>query len=238
MPETKEAHTVTNEIGSHLDPYWRGVIRWGGLSLFAAAALLVIFVLMVFITKQTLPVPPEILLENPTFPTMLFILAAFGELLLMPGGLGLYFALKDVRKTPMFMAIGLWAVSVIMFLVSRGQIISISRMSGRYMETASEAMRAAYLASSEHAMGKESVYAIMGMILLNAASIMMGLVMLKGASFKRLGYLVIVAGIWAILAPFLVLMGLPLIIPFIGLILIAVWQMIAGIKLFRMGSAI
>ena len=225
-------------ISSQADPSWKGVIRWGGLSLFAAAALLIIFVLLVFVSKQTLPVPPEELLEDPVFPTALFILAAFGELLLLPGGLGLYFALKGIAKTPAFMAINLWIVSVVMFLVSRGQIISISRMSGAFMETSSETLKAAYIASAEHSMGKESVYAIMGMILLNAASIMMGFVMLKEISLRRLGRLVIVAGVWAALAPFLVLMGLPLFIPFVGLILMAAWQMIAGIKLFAISKGL
>lgn len=229
---------MIDQAGAGKASSWKGVIRWGGLSLFAAGALLVVFVLLVFISKQTLPIPAGELLENPAFPTALFILAAFGELLLLPGALGLYFALSDVRRTPMLMATGFWVISVVMFLVSRGQIISIARMSGGYLEAASETMRVAYVASAEHAMARESVYATMGMILLNSASIIMGVVMLESASFKRLGRLVIVAGIWATLAPFLVQMGLPLVIPFIGLVLTAVWQLTAGAKLFRMGRIV
>lgn len=229
---------MANENSLGKEQSWKGVIRWGGLSLFAAAAILVIFVLMVFISKQTLPVPAETLLENPTFPTALFILAAFGELLLMPGGLGLYFALKDARKTPMLMAISLWVLSVIMFLVSRGQIISISSMSGRYLAASSETMREAYLASAEHTIETQNVYATMALILLCVASIIIGFVMLKGTFGRRLGWLVIAAGVLTIFSPFGVMLGIPVIVPFIGLILTAVWQLIAGSKLFRMGSEI
>jgi len=93
---------MTEEKGFNTDLSWKGVINWGGLSLFAAAIILVIFILVVFITQQTLPVPAEEILEDPTGPTLLFLLAAIGELLLLPGGLAIYFSLKDVKKTPVF----------------------------------------------------------------------------------------------------------------------------------------
>ena len=50
---------MTKEKEYNIDPSWKGVIKWGGLSLFAAAFILVIFVLSVFIMQQTLPVPAE-----------------------------------------------------------------------------------------------------------------------------------------------------------------------------------
>jgi len=51
-----------------IDPSWKGVIKWGGLSLFAGAIIAVIFILSVFITKQTIPVPAVEILEDPTGP--------------------------------------------------------------------------------------------------------------------------------------------------------------------------
>ena len=188
--------------------------------------------------QRTLPITAEKVLENPVGPTFLFLLAAIGELLLLPGGLALYFALKDVKKTPMFIATGLWVVGVPMFLASRGQIISLSQISGRYMETTNEAMKAAHLASAELALAVQNIYAMMGLILtLCIASIIIGLVMLKGV-FGKIGYLVIAAGILTLFTPVSVFLSVPTPILFIGLALTAVWQLVVGAKLYKLGRDI
>ena len=227
---------MTTENRFDVDPSWKGVIKWGGLFLFAAAVCLVIFVLIVFISQQTLPVPAKEALENPVVPTTLFILAALGELFLMPAALGLYFSLKNVKKTPMFIATGFLLVAVPMFLASRGLLISLSQISDSYMNTTNETMKAAYLAAAELALETQTVYATTAMLLLCVASIIIGTVMLKGVFGKRIGYLVIVAGILTIFTPFAVILGVPIAIPFIGLVLTAVWQLIVGVKLYKLGK--
>ena len=227
---------MTKEREFGIDPSWKGVIKWGGFCLFVSAAVLVIFILSVFILQQTLPVPPREVLEDPLAPTALFLLAAFGELLLMPGVLALYFTLKGVKKTLTVMATALWLLAVPMFLVSRGLIISLSQISGRYMDTTNETMKAAYLALAELAIETQNIYATMALSFLAIASIMMGLVMLKGVFGKRIGYLVIVAGILTLFAPFGVIMEVPIIIPFVGLVLTAVWQLVVGAKLYKLGK--
>jgi hypothetical protein len=227
---------MTEEKGFNIDPSWKGVIKWGGISLFAAGIVPIIFVLSVMALQQTLPVPAKEALENPLGPTLLFLLATVGELLLMPGGLGLYFSLKDVKKTPMFIATGLWLVAVPMFLASRGLIISLSQISGRYIDTTNETLKAAYLASAELALETQSIYAYMGLILIAVASIIIGLVMLKGGFGKRIGYLVIAAGIFTLFTPLGVIMELPIILPFIGIVLGAIWQTVVGFKLYKLGK--
>jgi hypothetical protein len=227
---------MTKEKGFNADLSWKGVMKWGGLSLFAAGAFLVIFILSVFISQQTLPLPAQEVLENPVVPTYLFLLAALGEFLLMPGALGLYFALKDVNKTLMFLATAALVLAVPMFLASRGLIISLSQISGRYLETPNETMKAAYLASAELAIETQNMYATMGLTLLSVASIMIGLVMLKGVFGKHIGYVAIIAGILSLFSPFGVMLGIPVIIPFIGLVLMAVWQIVVGAKLYKLGK--
>jgi len=229
---------MTKEKEFNIDPSWKGVIKWGELSLFAAAFILIIFVLSVFVMQKTLPVPAEEILEDPVGPTLLFLLAGIGELLLLPGGVALYFALKDVKKTPMFIATGFWVVGIPMFLASRGQIISLSQISGRYMETTNEAMKAAYLASAEIAIEIQNIYATMGVTLvLCVASTIIGLVMLKGI-FGKIGYLVIAAGILTLFSHFGVILDVSIILPFIGLALTAVWQLVVGAKLYKLGRDI
>ena len=212
---------MTKDKEYNTGPPWNGVIKWGGLSLFTAGLILVIFIISMFIMKQTLTA--QEVLENSVGLTLLFLLAAIGELLLLPGFLALYFSLKDVKKTPMYIATGLLAVGVTMFLASRGLIISLSQISGRYLETTSETMKAAYMASAELAIETQNIYATMGLILLCVASIIIGLVMLKGVFGKRIGYLVIASGILTIFPP-------------VGLALMATWQLIVGVKLYKLGK--
>jgi hypothetical protein len=59
--------------------------------------------------------------------------------------------------------------------------------------------------------------------------------MLKGDFGKRIGYLVIAAGILTLFTPFGVIMEIPIVIPFVGLILTAVWQLVVGAKLYKLG---
>ena len=229
---------MNNENKVNIDPSWKGVIKFGGFSLFGAAVILVVFVASVFATKQTLPLPAKEVLENPVAPTILFLIAVVGELLLMPGVLGLYFTLKNVKKTAMFIATAIWLIAPIMFLVSRGLILSLSQISDSYIEATSETVKAALLASAEHAIEIQNIYAIMALVCLNVASIIIGFVMLKGNFGKYIGYLAIAAGIFTLFTPFGVIMQVPIVIPFIGLILTAVWQLAAGIKMYRLDKIV
>ncbi|MFC1978256.1 DUF4386 family protein [Chloroflexota bacterium] len=230
---------MTKQKEFNIDPSWKGVIKWGGLSLFAAGLIAVIFILSVIITQQTIPVPAGEILENPVRPTLLFLFVTIGELLLLPGGLALYFSLKDVKNPPMLIATGLWVMGVPMFLASRGMIISLSQLSGRYIDTTSETMQAAYLASAELALEIQNIYAMMGVILiLCVASIMIGVVMLKGVFGKLIGYLVIAAGVFSLFTPLAVILSVPTILLFPGIALSAVWQLIVGIKLYKLGKEV
>jgi hypothetical protein len=226
---------MTEERGFEVDPSWKGVYKAGGICLFVAGIIPFLFLISVIILQQTIPVPAKEALEDPTAPTYLYLLATLGELLLMPAGLGLYLSLKDVKKTHMLIATSLWLLATPMFLVSRGLLISLSQISGRYLDTTNEMMKAAYLASAELAMEAQSIYAYMALILLSVASIIIGSVMLKGVYGKVTGYLVIVAGILTLFTPLRVLIEIPFLILFIGVVLSAVWQIVVGVKLYKLG---
>jgi hypothetical protein len=223
---------MTVERRFSVDPSWRGVVKWGGLSLLVSGAIAVIFFVLVVATQQTLPIPAKEALENPLAPAALFAFVVIGEVLLLPSGLALYFALKGVKQTPMFMATAFWVLCVPMFLASRGQIIAISQISSRYLDTTEEAMRAAYLAAAELALETQNLYAMMGLILLSVASIIIGIVF-----GKRIGYVVIGAGAFTLFGAITVITVVPIIFPIIGVILTAVWQFYIGFKLFRLGQS-
>lgn len=154
----------------------------------------------------------------------------------MPRVLGLYLSLKAVKKNQMLIGTAVWLAAIPIFLVSRGQIISLVPISTSYTATTSEIMRAAYVVSVELAIDAANVYVAMALALLGVGSVIIGLIMLKGVFGKGLGYLVIVAGILILLGTCGVLLEVLAILTLFGLVLTAVWQIVVGAKLTRLGQ--
>ena len=230
---------MTKEKEVNIDPSWKGVIKWGGIFLIAGGAIALIYFILVVATKQTLPVPAKEALEDPLGPSALFAFVIIGEVLLMPSVLALYFSLKGVKKTPMFIATALWLLCVPMFMASRGQILAISQISSSYLATTDAAMKASYLVSAELAIEIQNLYAMMALVFLSVASIIIGSVMLKGKEVfgKWIGYFVIAAGVFTLIGAISVIVEVvPIIIPIIGVILSAIWQFIVGAKLVKLSK--
>jgi hypothetical protein len=185
-----------------------------------------------------LPLTPQAVLENPVPPVTLYLLAALGELLLLPAALGLYLSLKDVDKNYMLIAAASWTVAVAMYLVSRGQIMSLLPLSSRYAAATSEAMRAAYMVSADQAIEVANIYGNMALMLHQVGSIIMGLVMLKGVYGRRTGYLVTVVGAMTFIGTFGVVLRPLSFFTLFGLMLTAVWQIVVGVKLYRLGQIV
>jgi uncharacterized protein DUF4386 len=218
-----------------VDQSWMRVYKWGGVSLFASGVILVVFLCSVFIFQVDLPLTPQVVLDNPTAPVILYLLAALGELLLLPAALGLYLSLKNVNKNHVLMAAASWSVAAILYLVSRGQIISLLPVSGRYAAATSESMRAAYLASADQAIEAANIYGNMALMLHQVGSIILGLVMSKGVYGRRTGYLVMVVGTMTFIGTFGVVLRPLSFFTLFGLMLTAVWQIVVGSKLYKLG---
>ena len=218
-----------------IDRSWKGVYKWGGFSLFASGAILIIFLLSVFIFRVALPLTPQAVFENPVPPVTLYLLAAVGELLLLPAALGLYLSLKDVNKNHMVIAAASWSVAVSLYLVSRGQIISLLPMSGRYAAATSESMRAAYLVSADQTIEVANIYGNMALMLHQVGSVIVGLVMLKGVYGRRTGTFVTVVSIMTFVGTFGVVLRPLSFLTLFGLMLTSVWQIVVGIKLYKLG---
>jgi hypothetical protein len=218
-----------------VDQSWKGVYKSGGFSLFTGGAILVIFLLSVFIFRVALPLTPQAVLENPVPPVTLYLVAALGELLLLPGALGLYLSLKDVKKNHMLIAATFWLVAVCMYLVSRGQIISLLPISSKYMAISSEFTRTAYMVSADRALEVANIYGNMALMLHQVGAIITGLVMLKGVYGRRTGYLVTVAGTMTFIGTFGIVLRPLSLFTLLGLMLTGVWQIIVGAKLYKLG---
>ena len=217
-----------------IDQSWKRVYKSGGFSLLAGGIILIVFLLSVFIFRVDLPLTPQAVLENPLPPVTLYLAAALGEFLLIPAALGLYFSLKDINKNRMLIAVSSWFVAVALYLVSRGQIISLLPLSRSYMPVSSDFTRAAYLVSADHTLKVANIYGNMALMLHQVGAIITGLVMLKGVYGRRIGYLVTVAGTMTFIGTFgIVLRPLSLFTLF-GLMLTGVWQILVGIRLYKL----
>jgi hypothetical protein len=205
------------------------------LSFVAAGFVLFLFFFALLVLQTSPTLTPEMLLDDPLPSVSLYALAVFGELLLMPGILGLYAALKQVKKAQMLMGTALWLLAVVSFLVSRTQIISLFRISESYQITTNESMKAAYLVLAEHAIELSNVFSNIALMLLGIASILIGLVMLKGVFSKGLSYLVVISGSLTLLGSIGFLFQPLTILVLFGLTLGAVWQIMVGTRLYKLG---
>jgi hypothetical protein len=218
-----------------VDSSWKGVIKAGGLALLVGGTIVIVFILSVFVFQVQLPLTAEAVLENPLPPVLLFCMAAFGEFLLMPGVLALYFSLKDVDKNYVFVGTAVWLFAIPMFLVSRGQIISLVTISGAYA-AGDATVKATYLAVAHLAIEVANVYSVMALDLLGVGAIIIGLVMLKGVFSRRTAYLVMLSGALMVMGTFGVLLDFLTIGTLFGLILAGVWQILIGFRLYRLSK--
>ena len=217
-----------------LDKSEKGIHKVGGFSFITAGFVLFLFFIALMFLQTSPTLTAEMVLDDPVPSVSLYALAVFGELLLMPGVLGLYVAMKQVKKAHMVMGTALWLVAVVSFLVSRTQIISLFRISGSYQAATSEVMKAAYLIMAEHTIELSNVFSNIALMLLGIASIIIGLAMLKGVFSKRLSYLVIISGTLTLLGAMGVLFEPITILTLFGLTLSAIWQIIVGFKLIKL----
>jgi hypothetical protein len=220
---------------SKIDQSWKKVYKTGGLSLFIGGAILVVFLLLVFTLRIALPLTPVAVLEKPVPPVPLYLLAAIGESLLLPAALGIYLALKDVNKNQMLIASTLWLMSVAMFLVSRGQIMSLYLLSSKYIAANSEVIKTAYLVSADSVIEVANMFGNMALVFFQSGSIIIGSVV-KGAFSKRTGNLVMVSAAMTIIGTLGVLLKPLALFTLLGLISTAVWQMLLGRRLYRLGG--
>jgi len=211
---------------------WAATIRWCGLALFLAGILLIPFVAIVLATGQVLPVPAQQALEAPTIPRNAFLVATVGEIFLLPGFFALYLALSRTARVPMVFVLAFMAISSPLFVASRMHLFAATKLGGLYAAAGPEAQDI-WLATAELAIESQNMNSTAALLLLCAASILTGIVMLRGGFPKWIGGLAVTAGGLTVFSPFAVMLGVPVIVPFIGLVLGAVWQMAAGWTLFR-----
>ena len=211
----------------NFDPSWSLIYNTGGKSLIAGGAVLILFLLSIFVFQVSLPLQAQDVLENPTAPVLLYLMAAIGESLLMPGALAAYIILKPAGKNRVLLGATLWVMASLMFLVSRGQTISLYLMSPKYIGASSEALKTVYLVSADAVIEAANMYGNMSLVLFQSGSILIGSI-IREAVNKRLGTLVMVSASMTIIGTLGVLFNPLAFFTLFGLIMTAVWQIQVG----------
>lgn len=215
---------------------WKGMIKTGGISLLLGGIILFLFIVSIFIFQVQLPLTPQGFLDNPLPPSILFSMAAFGEFLLLPGVLGIYFLLKDKNKSQLLLGTVVWISAIPMFLVSRGLVMSLGTIAGNYAASADATIRTAYFVAVQLALDTSGLFASLALDLLGVGGIILGFAMLNSVFGRRTGYLVILAGALTAMGTFGFIFEPLTIGTLFGLLLNGVWQIIIGVKLLKLGG--
>ncbi len=118
-----------------------------------------------------------------------------GFLLLMPGVLALYVAMREVNKTYMLMAVTVGLLAAIQVTWISPLVLSEVVLSDGYMAATSEAQQAAYVTATDLVRGTLGSAFFVRFSLLFLHMLVAGLVMRKGIFGRGTAYLSVVGGI-------------------------------------------
>jgi len=228
--------------GQTVDSVWKGAYKAGGIAL-VIAGFLGLLVLIPGLALGTLPTTGEGYLtwagETSTFGAF-FALSAASDFFYIPAVLGLYLALKDVRKTGMLFAVAVWGFAIALDLSRLFVSYSVSSLSSGYAAATSQAQQAAYVAASDVVFGTSYGASFVAIsVIFYVAILIISWVMLKSVFGKGIAYLGIVTSIVGLVgspySPALFPNGV-LFVPFlIGGVLSSIWSVLAGYKLYKLG---
>jgi hypothetical protein len=183
-----------------VDTSWKGLYRWGGVSLMIVGVLYFVS-LVLALSMGTTPSGGEAVLNWLAGQTTLaystwgvFILT---DILLVPALLALYLALKGVNKNAMLAAVGFGGVGLVLdagvTCISWVALITISQ---NYTAATSDVLRAAYVATANYALAATAVSApVYSLAISSIGVLIISLVMLKGIFSRVTAYLGIVGSI-------------------------------------------
>ncbi len=248
MNSTEKGHQRNAQIlapaTNTADPAWKGVYKAGGIALILVAVVFLIAFYPSSISGGNPTTAEELLStaqERLTF-SLVNLLGILLELLLIPGGLAIYLALKDIRKTAILIGVSLWELFVVLDIIRLSVAYSVISLSNGYAAATSETQRDAYVAVSNLAFGFSFgvAYTVVDTLFF-ASALVIGLVMLKGIFSKWIAYLGIATGIVG-------LVGSPyspaffpissLLVPLLfGYVLSIIWALPLGYKLYKLGSS-
>jgi len=216
------------------DSSWKRLYKAGGASL-ALAGVLLLAALVAFLTgPQTFGAGGESVLKSIASNRSGYVISeglfGFSSILLVPGILALYVSVKDLEKSYALLGVVilLFSLTQLVLSTSAGSLLALS---DKYVAATTDAQRATFSAASE-AVNPMGVSA--GPFMGGIGIIIISIVMLKGVFHKGVGYLGIATGLVLLST----VVGLGFLVPglfIIFAVLLAVWSIAVGSKLYRLG---
>jgi hypothetical protein len=239
------SRTMASNPAEMVDTSWKGLYKWGGVS----ALLVGVIYLIAIVSALGLGVPSSSTGEGvlkwfsgqTTFAYTFYGLSIVTDVLAVPVVLALYLALKGVNKNAMLAATGFGGLFLALDLgVTLITWIALITLSQNYAVATSDVQRAAYLATADYAVGITSVSAtVYGSLIFAIWPLITSLVMLKGVFSKATAYVGIVGSIVSfvygitVFVPYSSSLAVILVIEFI---LIVIWLLLVGYRLYRLGK--
>jgi hypothetical protein len=235
--------SVQKMMVNAVDPDGKWLYRVGGIS----ALLLGIAYIIIIALYIPVGVPPSgaearlmYLARNTTVWWAILGLSVLTDLLFVPVALSLYLALKGISRDAMLLATACVGLFVVLDLaITWTNYASLIALSGKYAAATTDAQRAVFVSAASYpsAVAESNLLAVYVILVPGVGFLITGLVMLKGIFSKITAYLGVVSGILSIVSvvgPFFVSsLGLTIII---ASILITVWILFVGYRLYRLGQ--
>lgn len=228
------------------DMVWKTAFRVGGISVLAYIGLVLIGSFL-FNTAQaptsvdTGEAMLKFIAAQKTVFSVSNVLFHFGLVFFIPMILALFLVLKNVSRTFMLLATALALIGVSAFLTWIFALnVALIRLSDLYAAASTDAQRAAYVAAAELDLGTQSGGEILGTILIGVWIPIVSVVMLRSKFDKTLAILGIATSILTPIGFTLATVtgGAPVFaaIGFGALLLMLIWFLLVGIKLYRLGG--
>jgi hypothetical protein len=224
-----------------VDTSWKGLYRWGGVSLMLIGVLYIVGVLLA-LSIGTTPSGSEAVLNWLAGQTTLAY-TAYGvfiltDVLFVPVVLALYLALKGVNKNAMLAATGFMGMFLVLDLgVTCISWVALITISQNYAAATSDMLRAAYVATANYALAAIAVsMPVYSFVVPSIGLLIISLVMLKGIFSRVTAYLGIAGSIVGFVYGISVFVPALAMSVAIAIVLDGIWGLLAGSRLYRLGK--
>jgi len=224
-----------------VDPSWKGLYRWGGISALLAGVISFICIALAF-RIGALPSGGEAVLKylsgQTTLAYTIYGLIILADILGILFLLALYLALKGVNKNAMLAATGFEGLGLVLDLgVTVISWIGLITLSQNYAAATSDAQRAAYVAVADYALAVIAVSGpVFSLVTSSIGALIASLVMLRGVFNRATAYLGIAASIVGLVYGISVFGPALTILFIIAILLSGIWYLLVGYRLYRLGK--
>jgi len=237
--------SAQNLMVNAVDPDGKWLYRVGGISTF----ILVIGYLLTFPVYAWVGDAPPSSVEaqlsyfagHATGWWAILGLMVFTELLLVPIFLALYLSLKGINRNAMLLAIACKGLFVALDLAITWTAYSaLITSGGNYAGATTDAQRAVFVAAAGYpsAMLDSPLLGIYAILIPSLGVLLTGLVMLRGIFNRTTAYLALAVGITGIVFMGSYIAGALGIFRIINALLVTVWYLFVGYRLYRLGRPI